>query len=73
VCKSETTLWNSGKEGKEKRMIVNTLIYITSILIDDINIHTEIIRQVCDKFVVKDEDIVALSYPKSGKESDSSV
>jgi hypothetical protein len=31
----------------------------------------EIIREVHDNFVVKDEDIVTLSYPKSGKESDS--
>ncbi|MBZ3873716.1 Bile salt sulfotransferase [Sciurus carolinensis] len=35
----------------------------------DFGYSSEVIKEACTKFVIKDEDTVMVSYPKSGKES----
>jgi hypothetical protein len=56
---------------KELFIMFDDYLWFEGVPLPSLGFKPEIIRELRDNFVVKDEDIVTLSYPKSGKESDS--
>ena len=38
------------------------------IVFPTIAVQKEILKDICNKFVVKEEDLIMLTYPKSGKD-----
>ena len=47
------------------------LIWFEGILFPRLNYSTELLREVQESFLVKDEDVLLLTFPKSGKEAGS--